>query len=415
MLHSLNCRLLFRRCEERSDAAIQSSFKVGLALIAQRSKQRGYYGVFSLLLLLHTLNLHAAESTKSQTKQLQQINKQIQSTQSQLTQDQRSAVALADALKKSELAISSSSNHISQLTQQIKPKQQTLTSLQSKGGELQKKLSIQQSALTILLRTAYENRQSTVIKLLLNEENASQFNRMNTYYQYYSGAQLTLIKSIQTTLLELNATQKKIGTQVLELSQLRNKQVSGQKQLQKSLQERQGVMSKIQGHIKTTQEKLNQLIENKKALENLVTRLGRQEFINDTRFGLLKKRLPWPTQGSLGRRFGSRQNPQSLPEQGVFIRAEMGGDIRAIAPGKVIYAEWLKGFGLLMILDHGKGYMSLYSHCNTLNNKVGDIVSAGALIATVGNSGGFQETGTAFEIRYNGRPLDPHQWCKGNP
>jgi septal ring factor EnvC (AmiA/AmiB activator) len=374
-----------------------------------------YKKLLTFFLLFNALSLHAAESPKSKTQQLQQINKQIQSTESQLTQAQKSAQALAEQLKKSELAISTTSHSIVQISSKIKPKQQELGSLQKRAGTLQQNLSTQQAALTVLLRSAYKNRQSTSVKFLLNEEDPSEFSRMNTYYQYYSSAQLLLIQSIQKTLSDLNTTQKKIGTQVNELSQLRNQQLADQKQLQRSQQERQSVMKTIQGNIKTTQEKLNQLIENKRALENLVTRLGRQEFINETNFARLKNRLPWPVQGNLTRHFGSRQNPQSLPEQGVFIKAPLGQEVRVIAPGKVIYAEWLKGFGLLIIVDHGKGYMSLYSHCNTLNHKVGEIVSAGTAIATVGNSGGFQETGTAFEIRYNGRPLDPHQWCKGNP
>jgi septal ring factor EnvC (AmiA/AmiB activator) len=374
-----------------------------------------YKTLFILCILLSSLTSQCAYAASSKAEELQKITQQIESTKSQLTEAQKKAQGLADALKKSEIEIGNTSKNIVQLTEQIKPKQKELSTLQTKAITLQRNLESQQTALAILLRTAYQNRQSTYLKLLLNEEHPSQFSRMNQYYQYYSLAEIQLMQSIQATLSELKSTQKKINSQVTTLSQLKNKQIIGQKELQKSQEERKVVMTKIQSDIKTTQQKLSQLIENKKNLENLVSRLSRQEFINDTNFERLKNRLTWPVQGSLTRRFGYKQSVQSLPEQGVFIKAKADQDIRVIAPGKVIYAEWLKGFGLLMIVDHGKGYMSLYSHCNTLKNKVGDIVKAGETIASVGNSGGFQESGLAFEIRHNGKPLDPHHWCKGNP
>jgi murein hydrolase activator len=127
-------------------------------------------------------------------------------------------------------------------------------------------------------------------------------------------------------------------------------------------------------------------------------------------FGRLRGRLPWPVRGELAHRFGSQREDSTLSWKGVFIRAGSGAEVKAVAPGRVVFADWLRGFGNLMILDHGGGYMSLYGNNESLYSQVGDNVVAGQAVATVGNSGGNSETGLYFELRFQSRPLDPMAW-----
>ncbi|HYQ71941.1 MAG TPA: peptidoglycan DD-metalloendopeptidase family protein, partial [Gammaproteobacteria bacterium] len=129
----------------------------------------------------------------------------------------------------------------------------------------------------------------------------------------------------------------------------------------------------------------------------------------------LKGKLRWPVKGKIVRRFGSTQAAGKISSRGVQIASETGADVRAIARGRVVFADWLRGFGLLLIIDHGGGYMSLYGQSSSLYKEVGDAVEGNEVIAAVGNSGGFSVPGLYLELRRKGRPFDPGPWFKGSP
>ena len=129
-------------------------------------------------------------------------------------------------------------------------------------------------------------------------------------------------------------------------------------------------------------------------------------------FGKLKGKLPWPVVGKPSNRFGRYRNGTSLRWQGLTIPSTEGNRVEAIHSGRIVFADWLRGSGLLVIIDHGDGYMSLYAHNQSLLKEIGDWVNPGDTIATVGNSGGQQRSGLYFEIRHNGKPTDPKRWCK---
>ena len=128
-------------------------------------------------------------------------------------------------------------------------------------------------------------------------------------------------------------------------------------------------------------------------------------------FKTLRGKLPWPVRGSLKRSFGSRRNEAEQAIQGVILKAPMGKQVRAIAHGRVVFADWLRGFGLMVIVDHGGGYMSLYGHNQSLKREPGEWIAAGDSLATVGDSGGKSGPGLYFEIRRDGRPQNPTKWC----
>lgn len=169
--------------------------------------------------------------------------------------------------------------------------------------------------------------------------------------------------------------------------------------------------------MQTKDQQLNTLLANKQALEQLVTQLNTpspktpvyqqpsQPFVN------MQGKLTWPTVGQITQRFGSSVDQTSVTSEGVFISAPQNQPVRAVYPGRVIFAGWLRGIGMLIILDHGNGYMTLYGHDHSLFKKVGDVVKAGDEIADVGFSGGDQKSGLYFQIRANGQPLNPETWC----
>jgi len=163
-------------------------------------------------------------------------------------------------------------------------------------------------------------------------------------------------------------------------------------------------------------QELERLRENEHRLESLLEELRAQPAPDMTQeviaFDELKGRLPWPARGSLASKFGTPRKSGALKWQGVIIAAAGGQDVTAISRGRVVYADWLRHFGLLLIIDHGNGYMSLYGHNQSLFKERGDWVEAGETIASVGDSGGHAETGLYFEIRRRGTPVNPVQWCR---
>ncbi len=352
---------------------------------------------------------------QKQNQKLKQLNQQITSAQTTLQTTQQSAAQLSDQLKAAEKNIGDLSIKIAALTKQVNTQKQQLAPLQKQQQQLAKQLATQRASLAAILRSAYQTHQETYLKLLLNQTDPEQFSRMMHYYHYYSSAKITLINQVNTTLTQLVETQNQIQTNIATLNSLQQQKIAEQQQLKQAQQARKSTLLQVKSKIQTQQQKLNQLKENKATLQTLIDHLSQTEFLNTIEFAKLKGRLPWPVAGRISQAFGSKQLPQSLPSQGVFISAKADSPVNVIAPGKVVFADWLKGFGLLIIVDHGKGYMTLYAHCNSLLKKVGDTVTAVTPIATAGDSGGIDSQGILFQIRKAGKPLNPSAWCKGRP
>jgi septal ring factor EnvC (AmiA/AmiB activator) len=197
------------------------------------------------------------------------------------------------------------------------------------------------------------------------------------------------------------------------VSHQRAKRVS----LQQSRRERNQLLAELNRDIQNTELRLAQLKEDEQSLQELVKRLGRAlakipSPRGSVRFAQLKGRLSLPAAGAITAHFGTPRHVGQLKWQGIVINAANGTDVKAVAPGRVVFADWLRGFGLLIILDHGDGYMSLYGYNQDLHKNVGDAVSAGEVIATVGNNGNHNQSGLYFELRHLGTPINPLHWCK---
>lgn len=367
-----------------------------------------------LLLCLLPLFTATAASTSQHQKELQQLDQQIASTQHIISDNTKKRDQLQQQLKKVELDIAKLSQNIKHYDQQLKPLQQQLTKLEKQQTQLQTTIANQRQALANQLRSAYTNHQENYVKVLLNQQNVSHINRMMTYYQYYTRARLTLINDVNRNLQQLQQVSQTVTEKRDEIQQLRQQQVAQQKTLINTENQRKSVIRSLNRSIVSNQQRLQQLQKNKQALQSVIDRLQRQQTNPNAGkpFASLKGKLSWPMNGRISRNFGSRENQQSLPLQGVLMRGKSGQNIQAIADGKVVYADWLRGFGLLIIVDHGDGYMTLYAHCNSLYRKVGDNVQAGSLIASVGNSGGLNQTALLFQIRHKGVPQNPRHWCK---
>lgn len=342
-------------------------------------------------------------------KKLAQINQTIRSVQSHLEMQTSSAAQLNEQLKHSEKEISTVFRKIYILNKKINQQQARLRVLQKKEGQFSQTLGIQKKKLADLLISAYESKES-FIKIILNQENPESFNRMNHYYQYSSVARARWIQSIQKTRDEWFSIRQQIKSELGDLNKLKLEYLDYKSKIKQAQRERKLILVHLKQHIKTEEQQLNDLIQNKKNLEALLLGLSNPQTEAHASFLTLKGKMIRPLLGKITLPFQSRRTPQSLPEQGVFIAAPMNSNIYAVASGRVVFSDWLQGFGMLLIIDHGEGYMSLYAHCNDLLKSVGDKISKGDLIARSGNSGGWPSSGILFEIRKNGKPLNPSEW-----
>jgi len=237
-----------------------------------------------------------------------------------------------------------------------------------------------------------------------------------TYYQYFNQARLDKLQRINASLQLLTMLEQEKQMEKQELAKLIATNKLLQEQVAQSKIERKQLLAKIKQDYQNKRTQLSRLKKNEKKLKNLISTL---EKVRQTEtvskiaarpFAKLKGKLPWPVQGKIVRSFGSRRSDSKW--NGVLMRAKEGKKIKSIAHGQVVFSDWFKGYGLLVIIKHDKNFMSLYAFNQSLYSEVGDWVNAGDTIATLGNSGGRNKAGLYFEIRKKNKPLNPKKWCK---
>ncbi len=368
---------------------------------------------FIIGLLLCSLCVTGIAINNASSKKLSVLSPQIVEALHHLKQTLKQQNALQKKLKRSEQSIGSLSNNIRRINSKILKNNQHIAKLQSQAQHDQQQLKKQRADLTNQIRLAYQTNHENYMKVLFNQQNPYQLSRIMAYYGYFSQAHLQAITEINQTLTNLQQTQQSLNQNTNQLKKLLHSRIKQQQQLRQSRTKRKKVLTRLDSRVETQHQKIAILQTNKQALEKVIAKLRQQKtrkpFVGGN-FASNKGRLSWPTRGTIMHRFGTRMN-QSLRYYDVFIKAPEGQGIHAIAPGKVIFSNWLKGFGLLLIVDHGNGYMTLYAHCNSLYKNVGDTITSGEPIASVGNSGGMTNVGLSFQIRHNGKPLDPNRWC----
>ncbi|MDD1623519.1 MAG: peptidoglycan DD-metalloendopeptidase family protein, partial [Methylococcaceae bacterium] len=268
------------------------------------------------------------------------------------------------------------------------------------------------------------------LKLLLNQQDPALSSRMMAYFNYINKERLKKLADLEAAIQRLDQLdkQKKTETELLEQDLERKK--SEQAALDEARKQRNELLVQIGNDFSSSEQQLTQLQESQNRLKSLMASLPitEEELAVDAEqakelsspiensselksdFSTLKGKLPWPVRGRLSQKFGSPRSEGTW--DGVLIDANEGIEIKAVTRGKVVYAEWLRGYGLLTIIDHGQGYMSLYAFNQSLYKRIGDTVEAGDVIASVGQSGGRSQAGLYFGIRKKGVPIDPLEWCR---
>jgi septal ring factor EnvC (AmiA/AmiB activator) len=366
------------------------------------------------LAVIFLLPGHASAATKESTdKKLNDVQQAIKKQKNAINQVSKKRKTLEKKLKDDDLAIAKVAKAINQTDKDLTATKKDIKALAKTKAELTAKKRHQENLLSQQLRTAYTTGHHDYLKLILNQEQAASVQRTLTYYQYLNDARIAEIEQFQLTLSELLEVTTAHQTKIESLEALKAQQNEQRLALQKNKGERATTLASLSKELLSNQQQLvkleteeNNLVSALKQLESLV-----QRQINLNGLSKLKRKLRWPVKGRLTRSFGN-QKQGYLKWKGVLIAAPNGRQVETIHNGTVLFADWLKGYGLVTVIDHGNGYMSLYGRNQTLLKNVGDQVETGEPIALVGQSGGQSQPGLYFEIRYRGKAVNPKLWCK---
>lgn len=359
-----------------------------------------------------------AEAEQAQTKQqLADLRAKMQT----LAKEQADTAARRDnvnaELTKQSDAVATAAKAVRDTDAQIAAKQQQLDQLQTQRSALNQSLSGQRAAIADLLRATYAVGHGSDLRLLLGDEDIARIARSLTYSNYFQQDRLQKVQQLMTELAKLQDLENQITAEQQALQATRTQRQQQSDTLQRQRKQQQQLANQIDAQYKNQAQKLAGLKQNEQSLNDLLAKLqkaideaareaARKARANPTvpsgetgkAFANIRGNLPWPAPGPV-HSFGN----------GVLITAPRGADVRAVARGRVVYAHFLRGYGQLIILSHGNGWLSMYGNNETLLHGVGDDVDAGAALGTAMLSTG-DNTGVYFELRQNGKPVDPRSW-----
>lgn len=428
-----------------------------------------------ILLALSCLLSPAFADERAQTQQqLDATRQDIAELKKMLGKLQEEKSGVQKDLKSTETDIGNLVKQVEALQQELKKTEGELERLDTEKKKLQSARTEQQGLIASQARSAYQNNgREEYLKLLLNQQNPEKFARTLTYYDYLSKARMEQLRVFNETLRQLANVEKDIASQQAQLLAQSGNLDSRRQELEAERDKRKAVLAKLNSDLKQRDQKLQAREQDQaelgkvlKTIEETLARQAReaeearqkaliaqreaeqrrqQEALAARQapaeapaeppkkalttlgpmvsgdgasyggaFSAARGKLPWPVNGRLLARFGDARGGDARAKwDGVMISASSGTQVRAVHGGRVVFADWLRGAGLLVILDHGNGYLSLYGHNQRLLKSAGDVVKAGEAISTVGDSGGQESAGLYFAIRQQGRPSDPAQWCRG--
>jgi|SRR5690554_5216074 len=375
-----------------------------------------YLILISALLLPITL-----QAEPSSTKKLETVRSEISQLDKTLSLNKKTQAELQQQLKQQSLKVSAINRELNQIKQSIAVKDDELLNLQQEQGLTQQQQTEQLNALNSQIRSAFINAQPSYLKILLSEQSPERVSRSNAYYRYFHTARQEQIETLQTTLQNLSEQEKAIYAVKKSLGELEQQQLAQQEALKQQTAEREQTLAALNQKISGQDAQLAALREEEKNLQALLDSLAKkaakrpppsQQVKPSERFSSLNGKLQWPLTGKILASYGSQRNLDKLVWKGILIASDKGSSVKASADGRVVFADWMKGFGLLIIIDHGEQFMTLYGNNDSLLKGTGDTVKAGEVIAQSGDQGVRQIAGLYFEVRHKGSPTNPMNWLR---
>lgn len=384
--------------------------------------------------------------------ELNDVHERLESLKKELDDSKEAHKDAADALKKSEKAISEANKKLYEIAQKQKENQQTLNKLQQEAESTHKTLAEQQKRLSSQLYQQYMHGEQSYLQMILQSDQPSLIARDMHYFSYIAKARTKTIREMQANLDKINQLNEETAAALKEVSELKQRQIAEKQTLEQQKLAKSKVVKSLSKQIAAQRNEIKKLKRDEKRLAQLVERLAQaalqkprlsrkltlkpgsgseniepnsqktiasnntlpSEEVTGIHFSALKGKLRLPVRGDVTNRFGSNREDSGVSWKGLFIRAEEGAEVKSVAGGRVVFADWLRGFGNLIIVDHGDGYMSLYGNNQSILKQAGDTVRAGDSLALVGNTGGNASNGVYYELRRQSKPFDPLSWSNLN-
>jgi len=330
-----------------------------------------------------------------------------------------------DQLRDSERAISAANRELRALAARRDALRAQSRSLSERRRAAESELAARRESLGRALVQRYLYGGQGYVRLALSGRDPTQTARELQYYGYLTAAQARLITGLRELLAQTRDIERELEQKSAELESVQAAQRTRRSELARDQAARRATLARVSSRLREQRREVRGLQRDEGRLARLVQEIARvmaeapaalrnealpEAGAPDRRFATLKGTLRLPAKGELANRFGAARPGGGPMWKGLFIRAPAGGEVRAVAGGRVVFAEWLRGFGNLLIIDHGDAYLTIYGNNEALLRQVGDVVRTGEVVATTGNSGGSQNSGIYFELRHEGRPFDPLRW-----
>lgn len=370
-------------------------------------------------LLLSMALLFGASSALAEQQvtpgQIQALKEEISEIDEWLSDAEEDRSALERQLAELEKNIGRLTRERRELRIQASQQQKRLAELDQQETKLVRTLDSQRESLKKQIRAAWMEGDAPAVKVLLNEIDPDKIARTMTYYEYLSRDTVERLEAFSANLKQLKITRQEVQAGKARLARLEQDVADRQQKLAASKSQRQQTLASLKADIKNRLNEREQLEADRQRLEKLLREV--EQAIADipspnesAPFGSLQKKLPWPSAGKVVSAFGQSYADGKLRHSGMLINTPEEAEVKAVHYGRVVFANWLRGFGLITILDHGDGYMTLYGHSSSLFTSPGDWIEAGEPIAQAGRTGGTEDPAVYFEIRQNGKPINPNRW-----
>ena len=370
-----------------------------------------------ILTCLLVLPPTAWATAEEQRAKLELLRDRITGLRAQMDSTSGERTELSKTLQRSEQQIGRLARKLRVLEGRLARQKVSLGELRKAQAQQQSALAEQRRALARQVNAAYAMGRQERLKILLNQQDPATVSRMMVYYDYLNRARAQKMDDIRRQMERLAQTEYEIQLEQRQLAYLQREQRDELAAMRESQAVRQDVVARLTRELQDQGRQLDRLQADERDLKTLIR--GLEEALADIpashpqqiEFAGLRGRLPWPARGRIVKRFGAPKLG-NLVWDGVMISAPEGQEVRAVHHGRVAFADWLRGFGLLLIVDHGDGYMTLYGHNQSLFKEAGDWVEVNEPVALVGSSGGQEQAGVYFGIRHQGRAVNPAKWCR---
>ena len=378
-----------------------------------------FFILFSIgLVLFPECSLAETQEVVEKKAELAVLKQKITALQASMKERQTAYDRGDAALKEVDLRIDDINSKLRELERHKRDVHGELSDLKVKKTLTNNSLEGEQILLAQQLRSAYISGHEEYIKLIMNQQDPAAVSRMLVYYRYLTESRVRTINKINQHLEQLGRLQSDIQKRSAELKALINQQRARWQSLRQAYQEQEKAVAILHGELAVDEKKYQRMLQDEQELLRLIQKLGEilDELLEEERKGTsfrdFRGRMKLPVNSKVRVRYGSRRKIGNLRWNGIIMGGELGSDIHTVYSGRVVYADWMRGFGLLLIIDHGDSYLSLYGQNESLLVEEGDWVETGQPVATMGKSGGGSKPGLYFEIRYKGRPQNPLHWAR---